>query len=318
MLGTSSSIQSVLRRATDESAEVRCIDGELTLSPFLSGSFNLYRASVLGTSILLAEDASGEDGSQKRLEALEKALKEPVAIVIPSATASEKRELMAARRGFVTERGDIYLPQLALFLKADVEKRRSEIRAFSPAQQQAFLYCLLGEGELTQEGLREKTGMSAAGASRALSSLADARLIDYEVGGKTGRKRTYFVPDKLELFRRGRKLFGDPVKSVERRSAESAAGLPISALSALAARSELVAPKRTVVAMGPAKNIAEMPSEADSDNDILVQRLAYDPAPFAKKGVVDPFTMLMTIDEEDERISISLREALGGFPWYTD
>ncbi len=318
MISTSGNIQSALRHAVDEAAEVRCIDGELSLSPFLSGSFSLYRANALGASILLAEDVSGEDGSTKRLEALARALGEPVIAVISSVSSLERRRLMAARQGFITERGDMYLPQLALALKADAEKRRVEIRAFSPAQQQAFLYCLLGEGGLTQEGLRKKTGMSAAGASRALSSLADAGLIDYEVGGKTGRKRTYFVPDKSELFRQGKKLFGNPVRSIERHASVSDDVPPLSGLSALAARSELVAPAIKIVATGPSTDIPEASLETNSDSTLIVQRLSYDPIPFLECGVVDPFTMLATIDEDDERISISLREALGGFSWYTD
>lgn len=110
MLKTSRNIRSILQRAVDESAEIRSIDEELSLSPFLSGSFNLYRANVLGTSVLLAEDVSGEDGLLKRLEVLEKVLGEPAAVIVPSATASEKKALMAMRRGFVTEQGDMYLP----------------------------------------------------------------------------------------------------------------------------------------------------------------------------------------------------------------
>lgn len=318
MLSTSHNIQSILQHTVDESAEVRRVDGELPLSPFLSGSFNLYRANALGVSVLLAENVSGEDGLPKRLETLEQALGEPVAAVIPSATPSEKRAFMAARQGFVTEQGDIYLPQLALALKADAKKKRSEVRTFSPAQQQAFLYCLLGEGELTQEGLREKTGMSAAGASRALSALADAGLVDYDIGGKTGRKRTYFVPDKSELFRRGMKLFGNPVKVAEKRICADAEGIIESGLTALASRSELVAPQRKIVAIGPNAKIPESSAPEDFKNACVVQQLSYDPLPFAESGAVDPFTMLVTIDEEDERISMALREALGGYEWYTD
>ncbi len=318
MLSTSRNIQSVLQRTVDELAEVRCVDEELPLSPFLSGSFNLYRANALGASILLAEDISGEDGLPKRLEALEKALGEPVAAVIPAATLSEKRALMAERQGFVTEQGDMYLPQFALALKADAKRGRSEVGGFSPAQQQAFLYCLLGEEELTQEGLRRKTGISAAGASRALSSLADAGLIDYDIGGKTGRKRTYFVPDKTELFRRGMKLFGNPVKAVERRSAADIDGAIDSGLTALASRSALVAPQRRVIAIGPNAKMPESSRSEDFKNACVVQHLSYDPLPFAECGGVDPFTMLMSIDEEDERISMALREALGDYEWYTD
>lgn len=117
----------------------------------------------------------GAEEALKRLDALERAVGEPVAVFLPSATASQKRSLMAARRGFLTEQGDMYLPQLAVALRASTQ-RRSAIRAFTPAHQQAFLYCLLGSEPFTQEGLRELTSISAAGASRALSPLSEAAL----------------------------------------------------------------------------------------------------------------------------------------------
>lgn len=318
MLGTSCRIQDALRRAADESAKVYCADGELALSPFLVGSFNLYRGYVLGVSILFAEDVSGEEGASKRLKVLEEIAGEPVAVFLPFATASDKRKLMAARRGFVTGQGDMYLPQLALAIKAHAAKRPPVSKYFTPAQQQAFLYCLLEDGVLTQEGLRNKTGMSVAGASRALSSLSEAGLVDYEIGGKTGRKRNYFVPDRPELYRRGRKLFGDPVRYTERLPCSLAGKFPVSGLSALALRSELVAPADKFIAIGPSTHVVENAAFAECEETCVVQRLSYDPLPFVENGIVDPFTMLMTIDEEDERISMSLREVLGECPWYTD
>lgn len=317
MNSTSHSIQSVLRRAADESAIVNCVNDEIPLSPFLSGSFNLYRGNVLGSSVLFAEGVSGTDESFRRLDALERAVGEPVAVFLSSATTSQKRSLMAARRGFLTEQGDMYLPQLAVALKAGTQ-RRSAIRAFTPAQQQAFLYCLLGSEPFTQEGLRELTGISTAGASRALSSLSEAGLIDYRIGGKTGRKREYFVPDEIEFFRKGQKLFGDPIKSYESEVCVPRNDVLVSSLSALAQRSDLVSPPKTIVAIGPNGK-----TDANSNNEevgeaCVVQRLSYDPSPFAENGIVDPFTMLMTIDEDDERISMALRKALGGYSWYED
>ena len=333
-----SKIQDVLRRTVDASAQVEEVSGKVALSPFLLGSFNLYRASALGDSVLFAEDTLGDEGGSKRLVALERALGEPVAVFLPQASASQKRSMMAKRRGFVTARGDMYLPQLAIALKESAARRVATARSFTPAQQQAFLYCLLTDGPLTQDGLRDLTGMSAAGASRALSSLADEGLIDYEVGGKTGRKRLYFVPDAAELIRRGRRLFGDPVKSEETVDASIASGFPDSGFTALARRSELVAPERREVAAGPGVRLSAeeqgaqildveeldarepVVEESDLGSVCLVQRLAYDPRPFANDGMVDPFTMLMTVDNKDgdERVSIALREALKEHAWYTD
>lgn len=318
MNSTSHSIQSVLRRAADESAIVTCVNGEIPLSPFLSGNFNLYRGNVLGSSVLFAEGVSETDEPIKRLDALERAVGEPVAVFLSSATASQKRSLMAARQGFLTAQGDMYLPQLAVALKASTQ-RRSAIRAFTPAQQQAFLYCLLGNEPFTQEGLRLLTGISAAGASRALSSLSEAGLIDYKVGGKTGRKREYFVPDKIELFRKGQKLFGDPVKSYGSYiHVPPGSHVLVSGLSALAQRSDLVAPSKTIIAIGPNIKTGDDSGNEEVGEACVVQRLSYDPSPFAENGIVDPFTMLMTIDEEDERISMALRKALGGYSWYED
>lgn len=317
MNSTSHSIQSVLRRAADESATVDCVNDKIPLSPFLSGSFNLYQGSVLGSSVLFAEGVSGAEEALKRLDALERAVGEPVAVFLPSATVSQKRSLMAARRGFLTEQGDMYLPQLAIALKASTQ-RRSAVRTFTPAQQQAFLYCLLGSEPFTQEGLRELTGISAAGASRALSSLSEAGLIDYRVGGKTGRKREYFVPDKTELFRKGKKLFGDPIKSC-RNEVPAPEDHPLaSGLSALAQKSDLVPPSKPVVAIGPSGRTDENATIEGIGKTCIVQRLSYDPSPFAENGAVDPFTMLITIDEDDERISMALRTALGGYSWYED
>lgn len=317
MNSTSHSIQSVLRRAADESAVVNCANSEISLSPFLSGSFNLYRGNVLGSSVLFAEGASESDESLKRLDALERAVGEPVAVFLSSATTSQKRSLMTARRGFLTGQGDMYLPQLAVALKAGTQ-RKPVVRTFTPAQQQAFLYCLLGGEPFTQEGLRKLTGISAAGASRALSSLSEAGLIDYRIGGKTGRKREYFVPDKVEFFRKGQKLFGNPVKSYESEARVPENEALVSGLSALAQRSDLVPPSKTIVATGPNNETGKNIGVEDVGEACVVQHLSYDPSPFAEDGIVDPFTMLMTIDEDDERISMALRKALGGYSWYED
>lgn len=318
MLHTATTIQNILRQSVDEHAEVRCGDDQFTLSPFLSGSFNLYHARVLGNSIIFAEDTANGEGASKRLKALERAINESIIIFLPNPTPSLKRSLIRSQQGFITTQGDMYIPQLALVLKANAVKKIHQGRSFNPGQQQAFLYCLLEENAVTQEGLKEKTGMSTASASRALSALSDMGLIDYTISGKTGRKRTYFVPDKTEFFHKGKNLFGDPIKSIEYVPQALSNGASISGLSALALRSELVAPTNIIVAVGPNVDFIGNIDPIEQENLCVAQRLSYDPSPFAQNGVVDPFTMLMTIDENDERISIALREALGAYPWYTD
>lgn len=318
MLRTATTIQNFLKQSVDEHAEVRCIDDQFSLSPYLSGSFNLYHAHVLGNSLIFAKDTANGEGASRRLRALEQAINDSVIIFLPHLTPSLKRSLIKTQQGFITAQGDMYLPQLALVLKANAAKKTRRTRTFNPGQQQAFLYCLLEENAVTQEGLREKTRMSTASASRALSALSDMGLIDYTVSGKTGRKRTYFVLDKTEFFHKGKNLFGDPIKSIEYVPQSLAHDFPVSGLSALAARSELVAPPNKIVAVGPNAGSFDSIDPIERENLCVAQRLSYDPSLFAQNGVVDPFTMLMTIDENDERISIALQEALSAYPWYTD
>ena len=47
----------------------------------------------------------------------------------------------------------------------------------------------------------------------------------------------------------------------------------------------------------------------------LVHVLPYDPAPFARDGVVDPFTMLKTVSRHDERIDMAIEEIKEGMGW---
>ena len=47
----------------------------------------------------------------------------------------------------------------------------------------------------------------------------------------------------------------------------------------------------------------------------LVHVLPYDPTPFAKDGVVDPFTMLKTVSRHDERIDMAIEEIKEGMGW---
>ena len=209
-------IQKILRDSVDETATVCSANDEFALSPFLSGAFNLYRGKALGASLVFVQDVFDENGSAKRLKALVKNIEEPVNVILASATPAEKRKLISAKQGFITKQGDLYLPQLALVLENNEAAKRIPIRKFTPAEQQAFIYCLVSEEPLSQKGLREKTGMSAAGASRALSSLVERGLLDFVLSGKTGRQRNYFVSDKVDFYQRGKKLFGDPVKSAER------------------------------------------------------------------------------------------------------
>lgn len=66
------------------------------------------------------------------------------------------------------------------------------------------------------------------------------------------------------------------------------------------------------------KALAAYADELEAFPDpVKVKVLAYDPRPQSSNGLVDEFTMMKTLDDpDDERVVLSLEEALGGCPWY--
>ena len=82
-----------------------------------------------------------------------------------------------------------------------------------------------------------------------------------------------------------------------------------SGLSALAARTLLMAPQTSVFA-----NLTPLAVE-EGDPAVIIQVLAFDPAPFAQDEAVDPFTMLKTIDRRDERIDMAVDEIKEAEGW---
>lgn len=163
--------------------------------------------------------------------------------------------------------------------------------------------------------------MSPASVSRGFSSLVKRGMLDYSVGGKTGRKRAYLVSDPKEFFRKGREAFGNPVRRRLTMRLSENQGLLRCGLDALAARSDLNPPSMPAYAVSPAlgrelEGLRSAAADGETPSEILI--LSYDPAPYADNGLVDLFTMLATITERDERVSIAIRQAMGGVEWYED
>ncbi|MDR0783960.1 MAG: hypothetical protein LBE83_09430 [Propionibacteriaceae bacterium] len=55
----------------------------------------------------------------------------------------------------------------------------------------------------------------------------------------------------------------------------------------------------------------------DRKDSFRVDLLTYDPLVLATGGLVDPVTMLLTLEERDERIDQAVNDYMKGFPWYS-
>lgn len=312
-------IEQNLRQDIDSHASVRFLDAKL--SPFLSSSYELYEAKLLNEVIVIArpkETGTSQQKSAKRIATLNKALGRPITLYLSSMTRRQRRVLIGAGQSFITSNGDYFLPQLSLSI-SDIAKEPVDIvRPFTPIQQAAFLYCLYAsEQPFDQAELQSALKISSGSASSALSELCTLGLLECTVGGKTGRKKSYQIKDEERFFKDGVKRFGSPIReTIYAPSAIVQDDWLKSGLSALAELSDLLPPEVPEYAISPkqAKAIPANPDESESR--CIVRVLKYDPLLFAHEGCVDPATMLLTIDEEDERISLALRQALKEQEWY--
>lgn len=315
------SIERVLRRDIDSKAEVRPL--KAALSPFLSGAYDLYEALLIGEALILARPRikDGIDqGLIRRTAALAKTLNKPVALCLPLITRRQQRSFIKARQGFITTDGSYFLPQLALSLSNATAKPVSVTRPFAPAQQAVFLYCLQTDTDtIFQAEAQKALGISSGSASAAFSKLTSLELLEYEIGGKTGRKKGYRIKDKKRYFNEGIKHFGSAVlETITAPASAKGDGWLKTGLSALAELSDLLPPALPEYAVSREQVKENDLNPKDSETQCIIKVLKYDPRPLAENGLVDTVTMLLTIDEKDERISLALRQALKGQEWYQD
>lgn len=311
-------IEQALRRDVDANASVRPLN--VRLNPFLAGAYKLYEAELLGTSIAIAQPKDDDTGGQRlvtRASALTKSLGRPVALHLTRISRQQRRSLIEARQGFITTDGSYYLPQLSLILSGTVAGPIDITRPFTPMQQAVFLHCLYASQPIELPDVQSALGVSSGSASSALSELVRLGLLECSVGGKTGRKKSYRVRDKKEFFDSGLGHFGSPVREViEAPSSIVKDDWLKSGLSALSEVSDLLPPKLPEYAITRKQTKAIPANPDESMSRCIVKVLKYDPLPFANGDRVDPATMLLTIDESGERVSIALRQALEGQEWY--
>lgn len=330
------SIEKVLRGQVDERATIH--DGfsatARPLSPFLESAFDLYSASAAESNFVVATVVDENDlhGIGKRLDALQQVINVPIVLHASTIPASIRRELIVKRQGFIAANGDLYLPHLALILAADSDGTIALPGDFTPSEQCVFLYCLYcEEPTITQDAAQAQLGLSPASVSRALSALCNRKLLDYEIGGLTGRRKSYTIPDKKRYYSEGIRLFGNPIANRYLASLAAYDKQPLlSGIAALSALSDLTKPSRAVYAVSREEsrkiNDAELHANGHAKN-CEIQVLRYDPRPLSAMvwrtmGCADPITMILAIDESsrDERVSIAIRKVMAerGYTWYTD
>ena len=295
---------------------------------FLENIYKFYDMVILDVRCVLLEildEVPGIDMVQKHIKRIEELTNRQSVLYYKDITRYRRKSLIENRIPFVIEDGQMFLPFLGLSLNKTCQNVEGKARSFSISAQLAYLYFLYNkETVINTTEFAEKMGFTVMTASRALNDLYDAKLITYEISGKTGRSKEYRrIPDP-QYFEKGQAYIKSPVKRVVyvKRAPE---GALIAGLDALAGLTMLNPPEHPVRAINRGqmnKEDLEIIRNRDMIKDQKLVELEiweYEPKQFTDKIYVDLMSLYASLKEEkDERVEQALKEALRGETWYTD
>ena len=321
-------VEAYLKENIDNQIIIKAWEDERKIPIFLKRLYKFHEMKILGNLCILIEvidQAPGIDTIKKHINRIEKITNHQIVLYYKKITRYRRKSLIENNIPFIIEDGQIFLPFLGMHLKKMEDSVQKEMKKFTPSAQIAYLYFFYNkETVLNATDFSKIFGWTLMTASRALNDLYTAKLLTYEIRGKTGRSKEYtriFGPD---YFKIGSVLLNSPVKRVVYVKTPPKKSY-VAGLEALADLSMLNPPNYKVRAIYEEYFVSE-DLETIANEDIInderlveLQIWGYDPKLFTKKDIVDRVSLYASLKEEnDERIEQALEEALGGGTWYTD
>jgi hypothetical protein len=240
-------------------------------------------------------------------------------VVAQSLPSYVRKRLIEQGTAFVVPGVQMYLPSLGMELRErSVRKKPLAVDRFSPATQVVLINWLLGrvEGAVTPLELSKQLRYSAMTMSRAIDELEASKIAQVE---RFGRERLVtFMADRKAIWQESLPRLRNPVSQTVRiiehqlnRQDVLSAGI-----TALSYRSMLNAPTYPEFAVdrdswkAMEKNgIEKIPVE--EPGTCLLQIWCYDPRVLEVDGLVDPFSLYLSLqDENDERVEMALDKML--------
>ncbi len=260
---------------------------------------------------------------RKHLESIRDRWGGEVIYVRRNITAYNRKRLVQHKVSFIVPEKHMYLPLLGIDLREHFRRIRSDRKQLSPSSQAVVICALLDrkQHEYAPKELADRLGYSAMALTRVFDELEFAGI---GTCSRHGRKRLIeFLDDKQRLWKTAQCFLRDPVKRrvcVSRMSSQ--VQNVVAGLTALSRFSMLSAPDRTTYAIS--SKVWKMIKEEDGlkqlppieSDAIELEIWHYNPVTFATSGVVDPFSLYLSLkDSKDERIQIALEEMMENIEW---
>lgn len=321
------SLKRYLKDTLDIDARPKQWAGAVTLPLFLRNAYAFFEVRILGT-VCLAMATKGKVEQtpatiQKHMLQVRKKGPDEVIYVQQKVTAYNRKRLIQHKIPFVVPLNQMYLPFLGIDLREHFKNLRETEASFSPSTQAVVLYYLSRNDQLrlTPRMLASALGYSPMTMTRALDELGGVGLGTVAMEGRERVLR--FNRDKKQVWEAALERMRSPVKkrlwvkppAIEHRGVKAGQ-------SALAYYSNLAEPANAVLALS-----GKQWKKVHAADDVMILDISepdaselevwsYSPMLFAKKGVVDRFSLFLSMrGDDDERVQAALEGMMEQVEW---
>lgn len=294
---------------------------------FLRNLYIFFVVRILGVPCLVMAAKDKEEQTpatiQKHMLQVRKRWQDEVIYLQQKMTAYNRKRLIQHKIPFVVPLNQMYLPFLGIDLREHFKNIREAEASFSPSTQVVILFYLFKNGQLhlTPKTLANELGYTTMTMTRALDELDGTGLGTIVMEGRERILR--FDRDKKKVWKTALERLRSPVKRRLWVKYPFNNLLEIKAgLSALAHFSNLAEPANPVLALEGKQwkrikaNDGAMILDIAEPSASELEIWSYSPELFAKKGVVDRFSLFLSMREDnDERVQSALEEMMEQVEW---
>lgn len=282
---------------------------------FLINTYEFYETTLLNEKYLFVVNKGNADLTPAtikiHLEQIQNKSGKMCVFIQKTTTSYNRKRLIEHRIPFIIPGNQMYFPEAGIDLREHFRDLKKHKDIVSPATQAVLVNALLSGigGVFTLSELANKLCYTLMTMSRVFDELENLGIGFVSRKGK--ERMLEFKESRKELWEKSRKVMRDPVK--HRIWATNGEPKVLAGLSALSEKSQLVSPNISTYAISlkewKTNNFKELPNQEGATFELEVWH--YDPLLFANNGLVDPYSLYLSLQEnKDERVEAALEEMM--------
>lgn len=294
---------------------------------YMSAGRQFYLVHVLGMPFLLVrvstQDRFGSIALEKQLGEYKEKAEMEVAFYFDALTKFQRDTLLSRQIPFIVGQDQIYLPFMGLLLTNKKQKETMiKTDRMMPATQCLFLFLLYNKNAdfVLKSQAATALNLTRTSITRASEQLKAMGLLEEEAFGKEIHMK--LDGQGLELYKKAKKFLISPVQKIlyVEETSELKANI-VAGESALSKHSMLSAPQYKTFAIAKNDKLVKTlktvnPQWQEDIRICCIELWKYNPALFAIDGCVDPISLALSLEEnEDERVQGELEIYMEEFEW---